>query len=102
MKELLNDPTLLIGKRIKHRVQESTEEDPEWYDASVLEIDKYTDEPVRTRTYVMTLMDRTANLVFPFCVTLRKEISCRTLFKVIVIGSLNEVSVLKWCPLGES
>ena len=39
---------LLTGKRIKHRVQESTEEDPEWYDESVLEIDKYTDEPVRT------------------------------------------------------
>ena len=48
LKELLNDPTLLIGKRIKHRVQESTEEDPEWYDESVLEIDKYTDETVRT------------------------------------------------------
>ncbi len=48
LKELLEDPTLLIGKRIKHRNQESTEEDPEWYDASVLAIDKSTNEPMRT------------------------------------------------------
>ena len=49
VEELLNDPSILVGKRIKHKVQETDNNEPEWFDAKVLKIEKASKTPVRTK-----------------------------------------------------
>ena len=44
----LNDPSLLVGKRIKHLVQEDKNSKPEWYDATVTKIEKTNENPIKT------------------------------------------------------
>lgn len=63
---------MLIGKRIKHsRVQESTEEDPECYDASVPGIEKSINEPMRKIYEICYDIDGEDN---KFCFPLLKDL----------------------------
>lgn len=43
------DVNLLVGKKVKHKVQETSEEIPEWFDATVLRIDRLSKELIQTR-----------------------------------------------------
>ena len=55
---MLENPESLVGKRIKHLVQEQKESDPEWYDATVLKIDKPNqDNPLRTENEIIYDLD---------------------------------------------
>ena len=54
---MLKDPSLLVGKKIKHCVQESEAEDPQWFDASVIKIDKTYKDPIRTRYEIIYDID---------------------------------------------
>ena len=43
----LKDPSLLVGKRIKHLVQDDKNSKPEWYDATVTKIEKTNENPIK-------------------------------------------------------
>ena len=47
--DYIKNVNLLVGKRIKHKVQETSEEIPEWFDATVIRIDKLSKELIQTR-----------------------------------------------------
>ena len=47
--DYIKNVNLLVGKRIKHKVQETSEEIPEWFDATVIRIDKRSKELIQTR-----------------------------------------------------
>ena len=38
--EILANPSLLVGKKIKHRIQETEDDLAEWYDANIIRIDE--------------------------------------------------------------
>ena len=58
LQAMLENPESLVGKRIKHLVQEQKESDPEWYDATVLKIDKPNqDNPLRTEYEIIYDLD---------------------------------------------
>ncbi len=40
LNDYLKDADLLVGKRVKHKVQETYDEIPEWFGATVLKIDE--------------------------------------------------------------
>ena len=46
--KLTNNPELFVGKRIMHKVQEDEEDIPEWYDATVVRIEKDSKDRLRT------------------------------------------------------
>ena len=51
---LLQDPSSLIHKRVKHKIQETKEDIAEWYDATVVTIDQNNlENPIQTK-YDMT------------------------------------------------
>ena len=57
LEELLADPSLLVGKRVKHLVQEDKKSQPEWFDATVLRIDNPSEDTIRTRYEIIYDID---------------------------------------------
>ena len=53
LEKLLRNPEILVGKRIKHKIQESADDIPEWYDGTVLKLEKVIENVIRT-PYEMT------------------------------------------------
>ena len=51
---LLQNPEGLIEKRIKHKIQETKEDIPEWYDGIVIRIDKLHQNSNLKTTFEMT------------------------------------------------
>ncbi len=50
LEQLLKHPEILVGKRIKHRIQENADSFPEWFDAKVTKIDKLNAKnPMQTK-----------------------------------------------------
>ena len=48
MDSFLQNPNDFVGKRIVHQVQETEEDIPEWYDATVKGIETLSKEPIGT------------------------------------------------------
>ena len=72
--ELLLDPKKLVGKRIKHRVVEESEDDSFWCDGNVLEItEENNDTPAKTQYRIhYDIEPPELTWTFPLLVDLKK------------------------------
>ena len=74
MDSFLQYPNDFVGKRIVHKVQETEEDIPEWYDATVKGIETLSKEPIRTVyeiSYDIDRLDKT--FLFPLLHDLKKD-----------------------------
>ena len=72
IEEYLKDPKLLVGKRIKYKVQEKKDSVPEWYNATVLKLEKLFNDPIRTEYELCYDIDGDEKFTFRLLRDLRK------------------------------